>query len=467
MPDYPVIPETIVIHLGAPDSDAMNVTENFADYIKNVASSEIYPTWPREAIIANVLAQISVALNRVYTEFYRSAGYDFDITSSIARDQSYVYQRNIYSSVSEIVDEIFNSYLKRPDFIEPLYATFCDGIEVSCDGLSQWGSVDLANRGLTAFEILERFYGQNLELIENVEVASISGSAPPVPLREGDTGRDVELIQRKLNRISANYPGIPKIYPADGFFDTSTTEAVKKFQEVFELTPDGIVGNATWYRIQFIYNAVKRLASLNSEGLRLNDISTTYPSVLEVGDSSAGVLTVQYYLSYISAFIPSVLNTAVDGSFGEGTRNSVISFQKTYGLEETGIVDRAVWDEIENVYYSLLRSAPYEFTPGDVLPFPGRVLRVGIEGNDVRALQEYLNYISNTYTEIPKINVDGIYGQSTANAVAAFIELFNLPGNPERVSAQDWNAITNVYDDLYNGSTVNAGQFPGYNVSEG
>ena len=468
MPDLiPKIPENIVIHLGPPDSDAMNVTENFADYIKNVASSEIYPTWPREAIIANVLAEISVALNRVYTEYYRSSGYDFDITSSIAQDQSYVYQRNIFTNVSEIVDEIFNSYLKRPEFIEPVYATFCDGIEVTCNGLSQWGSVDLANQGLTAFEILKRYYGENLELVENVEVSNVNGSAPPVALREGDTGRDVELIQRKLNRISVNYPGIPKIYPTDGFFDSSTTEAVKKFQEVFDLTPDGIVGKSTWYRIQFIYNAVKRLASLNSEGLRLNDISTKFPSVLKLGDSSSGVLTVQYYLAYISTYIPSVLDTAIDGTFGEETRNSVLSFQKAYGLEETGVVNRAVWDEIENVYYSLLRVMPYEFSAGDPLPFPGRVLRVGIEGNDVRALQEYLNFIANSYPEIPKISVDGVYGQSTAAAVSAFVNLFGLPGNPERVSAQDWNAIVSVYEDLYRGAEVNSGQYPGYDISAG
>ena len=157
MIEYPQIPEKIVIHLGTPTSDAQNVTENFADYIKNVASSEIYPTWPREAIIANVLAQISVALNRVYTEYYRSAGYDFDITSSTANDQSYVYQRNIYTNISDIVDEIFNNYLRRPEFIEPLYATFCDGVEVNCPGLSQWGSVELANQGLSAFEILKRY----------------------------------------------------------------------------------------------------------------------------------------------------------------------------------------------------------------------------------------------------------------------------------------------------------------------
>lgn len=466
MIEYPTIPEKIVIHLGAPDSDAANVEENFQDYIKNVASSEIYPTWPREALIANILAQISVALNRVYTEFYRSRGYDFDITSSIANDQSYVYQRNIYSNISELVDEIFNSYLKRPEFIEPLYATFCDGVEVECNGLSQWGSVELANQGLDAFEILKRYYGANLEIVDNVEVSNVVGSAPLRPLSEGDTGRDVELIQRKLNRISSNYPGIPKIYPQDGFFSESTTEAVKKFQEVFNLDVDGIVGKNTWYRIQFIYNAVKNLSNLNSEGLRLSDLSTAYPSELKEGDASSGVLVLQYYLHYISTFIPTVLDLSVDGSFGEGTKNSVISFQKTYGFPQTGIVDRAVWDEIENVYYSYLRSIPYEYTNGSPLPFPGRILRIGIEGNDVLALQNYLNYISNTYTTIPKISADGIFGPATVNALNEFIRIFGVDANPERVGAVLWRAVTDVYDDLYIGNMARTAQYSGRAISE-
>ena len=233
MISYPTIPERIVIHLGGPDENAQNVTESFSDYIKNVASSEIYPTWPREAIKANVLAQISVALNRVYTEYYRSSGKNFDITSSPAYDQTYVYQRNIYGNVAEIVDEVFNSYIRREGFIEPLFATFCDGVEVNCDGLTQWGSVEYANEGLDALEILKRFYGDNIELVTGVPIADIEESAPRVALREGDAGIEIERIQTKLNRISANFPGIPKIYPVDGFFDTSTTDAVKKFQEVF------------------------------------------------------------------------------------------------------------------------------------------------------------------------------------------------------------------------------------------
>ena len=464
MIDYPVIPEKIVVHLGAPSSNAQNVTENFADYIKNVASSEIYPTWPEEAIKANILAQISVALNRVYTEYYRSAGRDFDITSSPAYDQTYIYQRNIFSNISEIVDEIFNSYIKREAFIEPLFATFCDGVEVNCNGLSQWGSVTLANQGLSAFEILQNYYGDDIELVDNVEVANISTSAPSVPLREGDTGRDVELMQIRLNRISGNFPGIPKIYPTDGFFDKSTTDAVMKFQEVFNLTSDGIIGRATWYRIQNVYNAVKKLQTVNSEGLRIEDISTQYTSTLQEGDASSGVLALQYYLNYISTFIPTVLGVSVDGSFGPGTRESVISFQKTYNLTQNGIVDRTVWESIQNVYYSFLMSIPFEYREGVLLPFPGRVLRIGIEGEDVRALQEYLNFISRTYTSIPAIPVDGVYGPATASAVSEFKRLFDIPGDSERVSVQTWDAITNVYDDLYNGAIAREGQFPGYNV---
>ena len=450
----PTIPETITVHLGAPSESATNVTESFPDYIKNVASSEIYPTWPEEAIKANVLAQISVALNRVFTEFYRSSGYDFDITDSPAYDQKYTYGKDIYSNVSQIVDEIFDSYIRREGNVEPLFAQFCDGVEVVCDGLSQWGSVELSNQGLNYEQILRNYYGNDIEIVRDVPVANIPESAPPVALREGDTGQDVEQIQIRLNRISRNFPGIPRISPQDGFFDTGTTDAVRKFQEVFDLTPDGIVGKATWYRINFIYNAVKKLFELNSEGLRIAELDTTYSDTLREGDESVGVLTLQYYLNYVGLFVPSVSSPAIDGTFGTDTRNSVISFQRAYGLPETGEVDRLTWDNIENVYFAFLRSIPYSFSPGIVLPFPGRVLRPGMSGDDVRALQEYLNYISNTYTEIPKITVDGIFGPGTERAVNAFRERFNIPGAASRVTAILWSAITNVYDDLYNGTAA-------------
>lgn len=460
----PVIPEYITVHLGAPSEDAENVTIPFSDYIKNVASSEIYPTWPEEAIRANILAQISVALNRVYTEYYRSMGKPFDITSSTAYDQSFVYQRDIFDNISRIVDEIFNDYIRKEGAIEPLYATFCDGVKVSCDGLSQWGSVNLAEAGEGYLDILKRYYGNDISVVFDAPVQNVSSSAPAVPIKEGDTGRDVENIQIRLNRISANYPGIPKIPSTDGFFGPETTAAVKEFQRVFNLTEDGIVGNATWYKIQFIYNAVKRLFEVNSEGLRYAELPQNHPGDLRLGSSGRGVLILQYYLEYISLFVPTVQTVTPDGSFGQSTLNSVLSFQKTYGLPETGVVDRAVWNSIQSTYYNILSGVNFEFREGVTLPFPGRVLILGSSGEDVRALQEYLNYIANTYPEIPKLNVDGSFGEATERAVIAFNSLFGIPGENTRVTAQTWKALTDIYEDLYVGNYVREGQYPGYTI---
>lgn len=465
MAEYPTIPEKIVVHLGAPMEDASDVTVNFIDYVKNVASSEIYPTWPEEALRANILAQISVVLNRIYTEYYRSRGYSFDITSSTAFDQSFVYQRDIFENVSEIADELFNSYIRRKGNIEPLFAAFCDGVEVQCDGLSQWGSVELANRGLSATEILKSYYGQDIEIVENVPIENSIASAPPSPLREGDTGRDVELLQRRLNRISVNFPRIPKIYPADGLFDKSTTDAVKEFQRVFGLTEDGLVGKNTWYSIQSVYNAVKRLYELNSEGLKLADLSTSYPSELREGSEGDGVLILQYYLSYIANYVPTVLAVDIDGSFGPATKDSVLSFQRTYGLPQTGIVNRLVWNKIQEIYYSQVQNIPYVFSAGEIIPYPGRILRIGLEGNDVRVLQEYLSYISEKNSEIPDINPDGVYGTATETAVRAFIRAYGLADTNGRVNATVWDAIASVYEDLYAGELVGDDQYPGYPIT--
>jgi peptidoglycan hydrolase-like protein with peptidoglycan-binding domain len=461
----PTIPENIVIHLGAPDSDAPNITESFADYIKNVASSEIYPTWPEEALRANILAQISVALNRVYTGFYRNQGKSFDITSSPAYDQTYVYQRDVYENISEIVDEIFNSYIRRIGYVEPLFAEFCDGVEVQCNGLYQWGSVELANEGANYFQILQNYYGDNIEIVSGAPVENSEFTPPIRPLRIGDSGSSVELMQVRLNRISKNYPGIPKIYPVDGFFDTSTEDAVRKYQEVFNLAPDGIIGTATWNSINYIYNAVKRLYTVNSEGLSISELDTSYETELKLGDSSRSVYILQYYLAYIALFYPTVSAPITDGDFGQGTDAAVRSYQRTFGIDVNGIVDERTWNSIQDTYYEILSRFPYDYSDGLILPYPGRVLRIGIDGNDVRSLQQYLNYISDTYTEIPKVSVDGIYGSSTASAVNIFVKIFGLPDSNGRVNAQVWNAIIDVYDDLYSGNTVNEEQFPGYGIS--
>ncbi|MBQ5794240.1 MAG: spore cortex-lytic protein, partial [Clostridia bacterium] len=218
MPDTPIIPETITVHLGAPDSTAQNVTLPFLDYVTNVASSEIYPTWPENAIRANIYAQISFALNRIYTQYYRSRGYDFDITNSTAIDQSFVQGRDIFDNVREIAGEIFDGYVRRRGSVEPLFAAYCDGVEVTCNGLSQWGSVDLANRGLSPYEILTTYYGDDIDIVTGVPVAGLTASLPEFPLRVGNVGDDVRTVQIRLNRIAQNYPAIPKIVQTDGIF---------------------------------------------------------------------------------------------------------------------------------------------------------------------------------------------------------------------------------------------------------
>ena len=202
---YPVIPEYITVHLGAPDSPAQNVTVPFPDYIKNVASSEIYPTWPESALRANILAQISFALNRIYTEYYPSRGYDFDITNSTAMDQSFVYGRDIFENISRIVDEIFNNYIRRGNNIEPLFAVYCNGTTVTCEGLSQWGSVELANLGYVPYDILRTYYGDDINIVYNAPVSEIEPSVPEILLRLGSVGNDVAFVQTRLNRISANW----------------------------------------------------------------------------------------------------------------------------------------------------------------------------------------------------------------------------------------------------------------------
>lgn len=457
----PYIPESITVHLGTPDTPAQNVTVSFPDYIKNVASSEIYPTWPESALRANIYAQISFALNRVFTEHYRAQGYPFDITSSTAYDQSFFYGRDIYENISQIVDEIFNSYLVRQGFIEPLFAQYCDGDQVTCAGLSQWGSLSLARQGYTPYEILTYYYGDDINIVTTDDVRGITESRPPVPLSVGSSGPYVEAVQRRLNRIATNYPAIPKIYPVDGIFDEDTEAAVRAFQEIFSLTPDGIVGNASWYRIQYIYNAVKRLSDLYSEGLTFDEVSSQYPNQLSLGARGVGVQVLQYYLDYVAQYVATVPRTLQDGIFGEETEDAVRAFQSTYNLNPDGIVGILTWDRLYNVYLGLVSSLDYTNLDGLALPFPGRILQLGSEGDDVRALQSYLNYIAASYTAIPPLTVDGVFGPSTAAALEAFDSVFGLPPNRGAVNAALWSEITRVYDDLYLSNQASEGQYPG------
>ena len=392
----PYVPQRITVHLGAPNSNAENVTVSFSDYVKNVASSEIYPTWDESALRANILAIVSFALNRVYTEFYRSRGYDFDITSSTVYDQFFVNGRSYFDNVARLVDELFNDYLRRPGFVEPLAAKFCNGTTVTCEGLSQWGSQNLAQLGYTSTQILKSYYG-DVEIVTNAPIQGITSSYPGTPLRRGFTGPSVVTVQVSLNRISQNYPAIPKIPAVDGIFGSQTEAAVRKFQEIFNLTPDGIVGPATWYALVRIYVAVTNLAELRSQGQRFYVNSWAVTDPIEQGDRGIKVEHLQYMLSILSAYIPEIPPVAIDGVFGNATRTAVIAAQRRFGLPQTGIVDAATWDEIYDQFSGIenatLRSEetfPYtQAVQGQTQPrsryartttmtqFPGNDLRVG------------------------------------------------------------------------------------------
>lgn len=384
MPNGPVVipyvPETITVHLGSPNSNAANVTVPFTDYVKNVASSEIYPTWDESALRANILAIISFALNRVYTEYYRSRGYDFDITNSTAIDQAFVEGRSYFENVSRLVDDLFDSYVRRQGFVEPLATKFCNGTTTTCDGLSQWGSEELARQGYNSVEILRYYYGDNIEIVTDAPIRGITDSYPGTPLRLGSAGPYVTVVQAALNEISQNYPAIPKLSP-DSIYGPDTEAAVRQFQRIFNLTPDGIVGKATWYQINRAYVAVQRLAELRSEGQQ-NYFLREYPELLSLGDTGPYVQELQYMLSVISSFIPNIPPLTQSGTYDIATRDAVIAFQRYAGLTQTGSVGAQTWDAI----YDQFAGAEQTVFDRDVLfpqgqsrmqQYPGQSLQPG------------------------------------------------------------------------------------------
>lgn len=464
MPELPYIPEFITVHLGAPsDNSVENITVSFPDYIKNVASSEIFPTWNEEAIRANIYAQISYALNRIYTEYYRSQGYSFDITNTTALDQSFVRGRNVFENVAQIVDEIFDSYIRRQGFVEPLFAQYCNGTTSFCEGLSQWGSEELAQQGLTYEEILKNYYGDDIEIVREAPVQGITASLPIRNLQVGSSGDDVRSIQNRLNRISANYPAIPKIAEVNGFFGQDTEDAVREFQRIFNLTPNGIVGRATWYKIQYLYNNIKRLNSLNAEGITPGEVELQFPRVLRPGDTSYGVTVIQYLLSYVAQFENSIPPLEQTGVYDQATENAVRAFQQLYGLTPDGIMGEQTYSALFDAYTGIIQGLPQDLFFTSIIPYPGYELLLGSTDPAVTNLQEYLNFIGQTYTTIPGVPVSGVFGPSTRDAVIAFQEIFGLLPTGI-VGVGTWRMIGNVYDDLLANQTVMDEQFPGYEI---
>lgn len=449
MPDLiqPVIPENIRVHLGPPSSNAETVTVPFVDYIKNVASSEIYPTWPENALRANIYAIITFALNRIYTEWYPSRGYDFDITNSTQYDQAFVPGREIFENINDIVNDIFDEYVVRNGSIQPLFTQFCNGTTSTCQGLSQWGTVSLAEQGLTPYEILQRFYGGDISILTDTPVASVGESYPGEPLRLGDDSNSVKIIQTELNRISDNYPAIPKIRVENGLFGLDTENAVRAFQEIFGLPRSGTVDKATWYRIRRYYNGVKRLAELSAEGVTQEEASLPYTFELSAGMQGLYVRALQYYLDTIAYANPQLDMVQVTGIFDEPTVRAVEQFQEYYGLPVTGVADNTLWNILNREYRLAVESFPEGYEGDRAKIYPGYVLSEGMRSDSVRDLQTYLSFIGSVYPEIPEIPVTGYFGTQTRDAVYTLQRLFGLPQSG-LVGVNTWNTIADEYNAL-------------------
>ncbi|WP_316608126.1 peptidoglycan-binding protein [uncultured Ruminococcus sp.] len=428
MAELPTIPTNVTVHLGAPNTQARNVTVPFTDYIKNVASSEIFPSWPQAALRANILAQISYTLNRVYTEYYPSRGYDFDITNDTRYDHAYTENGEVFDTVSLIVDELFNNYIRRKGTVEPLAAKFCDGRITLCDGLLQWGTVELANQGYDTLEILKYYYGDDIEIVENAPLADKTESYPGTALSRGSFGDDVRTIKNELSRIRRNYPAIPAL-TVTSVYDGETEAAVREFQRIFNLTPDGIVGKATWYQIKRVYTAVKRLAELTSEGLTIPEVERVFRTTLSLGDRGVEVEAVQYYLAFLGYFYPQLAPIPINGFFDDMTRDAVFTFQNAYGLPVTGEINLETYYTIERAYKETVAQLPANYQSAIGEPYPGRFLVEGDRGEEVRVIQGYLSRISRTDPAIPDVAADGIFGPQTKRAVVALQKQLGVEEN--------------------------------------
>lgn len=414
---YPVIPNSITVHLGEPDSAARDITIPFTDYISNVAASEIYPTWPRASLEANIYAIISFALNRVYNEWYRSKGYNFDITSSPIYDQTYTLNRSTYENIDDIVNDIFDNYVVKGDQVQPYFTRYCDGRKTTCDGLSQWGSVSLANQGKSALDILKTYYGNDISIKYDAPVGDVEEGYPGSPVGLGYAGNPVLAIQRDLRRIRKNYPAIPDISGSLGIYDKETEDAVKKFQQIFSLPITGVVDKGTWYKIKYVYNSVKKLSDLYSEGLSEEEATFLYTDLLKYGDTGIEVEYIHYFLDAIAFLDKDIPRLPTNSIYNNNTVTMVKAFQEKYGLPVTGEFDYTDWTVLKNAYRTILKSFPLEYQEFVNDLYPDYFLVRGTVGNDVRRFQMFLYEICRRDKTIPGVRVNGIFDELTEKSV--------------------------------------------------
>lgn len=428
------IPEFITISIGELGCDGEIITIPFIDYIKNVSCSCVYPTWREEAIKANVYSIISFALNRIYTDWYRSKGYGFEITSSSKNDQMYVKGRNLFRNVCDIVDEVFDSCIKISGIDQP-FLSRCYNLTNIERRLSRWGSLDLAEDGLDALEILKKYFGENIEITKVRDVGGIVKKYPNTELSINSKGDDVKFIQRALNFIGSRYTGITKIPEEDGVFGKYTERAVMDFQKIFNLNVDGIVGNKTWNKISLLYALTKKIFGSGSDDFEYNS------NFLKIGSEGQEVKNVQKSLNSILGNYKFFNNLEEDGYFGKKTENAVKKFQEIFGLVVDGVVGKNTYDRIKYVEKNInnLKSfidkqlnnisvknknedARIVLSEEDII-IP---IKFGDSGENVKQLQVELNNLSNYYGFLSKVAEDGMFGNKTYEMVRKFQEKFSL-----------------------------------------
>ena len=359
----------------------------------------------------------------------------------------------------KLTDDIFNTYVRKTGTVNPYYTEYCDGKNVSCKGLKQWGTVTLAEQGRSALSILQYYYGSNTEVVRTSNIASIPESYPGSPVRKGDTGPNVFMLQRQLNRITKDYPFLG-ILTVDGVFGSQMEATVKRFQQQFTLTADGVVGRQTWYKISYIYVSVKDLAELTSEGETASGVlsdGTWGGTILRQGSSGSAVEQVQFWLNTISQYVSSIPSVSVDGIYGSSTAVAVRAFQRRYGLTVDGVVGRTTWNAIYAQYRSI------QVDNGIPNAYPGIALKEGDKGQNVRLVQFWLKIARTVYTSLNNPTVDGVFGPSTKRAVQAFQRYFGLTADGI-VGRTTWNKLREVYTDIANdllSSSLRPGDFPG------
>ena len=416
-------------------------------------------SWPEEALRANIIAQVSLALNRIWTEWYPSRGYSFNITGSPGYDQAYVKGRTVFAVMERLTAELFNTYVQRSGDAEPYYTEYCDGRTVTCPGMKQWGTVDRAREGMNALQILRYYYGNRVQLVTTDNIAAIPSSYPGSPLRRGSTGTNVRILQKQLSRIAKDYPSFGKPV-VTGTFDEATENSVKKFQKQFSLTADGVVGRATWNKVSFIYVSVKDLAELTSEGETAEGTQSAggWPgTVLRRGSTGSSVEQVQFWLNTLAQYDSAIPSVTVDGVYGTGTANAVRAFQRRYGLTVDGVVGRDTWTALYDQFRSI------QSDNGTPNAYPGTALRQGSSGQNVRLVQFWLKIARTVYSSLSNVTVDGIFGSSTAAAVRRFQTYFGLTSDGV-VGRTTWNKLYEVYNDIANrllSPSLRPGEYPG------